>query len=82
MYKRQLYTPDSGVTKRVVMALVEGVSLGSLAYQPPGPATGYVAFVAALLYVGAVAALPRGPVPRTAVVVADAAIVDDDRLAD
>ena len=56
-----LYAPDSSVTKRVVMALVEGVSLGSLAYQPPGPATGYVAFATTLLFLGGVAALPHGP---------------------
>jgi len=39
-----LYAPDSSLMKRAVMALLEGVSLGGLAYQPPGPATGYVAF--------------------------------------
>jgi len=56
-----LYAPDSSVTKRVVLALVEGVSLGALAYQPAGPATGYVAFVTALLFLAGVAALPHGP---------------------
>jgi hypothetical protein len=56
-----LYAPDSSVTKRVVMALVEGVSLGALAHQPAGPATGYVAFVTALLFLAGVAALPHGP---------------------
>jgi len=54
-----LYAPDSGVTKRVVMALVEGVSLGTLAYQPPGPATGYVAFATVLLFLGGIATLPH-----------------------
>jgi hypothetical protein len=54
-----LYAPESGLTKRVVMALVEGVSLGSLAYQPPGPATGYVAFAAVLLFLAGVATLPH-----------------------
>ena len=36
-----LYAPDASVTKRVVMALVEGVSLGALAYSRPArrPAT-------------------------------------------
>jgi len=58
-----LYAPDSGVTKRVVMALVEGVSLGSLTYQPPGPATGYVAFATTLLFLGGIAALPHEPDP-------------------
>jgi hypothetical protein len=59
-----LYAPDSSVTKRVVMALVEGVSLGSLAYQPPGPATGYVAFATTLLFLGGIAALPHEPDPN------------------
>ena len=49
---RRSTRPEPGLTKRVVLALLEGVSLGALAYQAPGPATGYVAFVA-------VAALPR-----------------------
>jgi hypothetical protein len=60
-----LYAPDSSVTKRVVMALVEGVSLGALAYQPPGPATGYVAFATVLLFLAGVAALPHGPDPAS-----------------
>jgi hypothetical protein len=56
-----LYAPDGSVTKRVVMALVEGVSLGTLAYQPAGPATGYVAFATGLLFLAGVASLPHGP---------------------
>jgi membrane associated rhomboid family serine protease len=55
-----LYAPEAGLTKRVVMALVEGVSLGALAYQPPGPATGYVAFATVLAFLVGIAALPRG----------------------
>jgi hypothetical protein len=58
-----LYAPDSSLTKRVVMALVEGVSLGALAYQPAGPATGYVAFATGLLFLAGVAALPHGLPP-------------------
>ena len=54
-----LYAPDASVTKRVVMALVEGVSLGALAYEPPGPATGYVTFAAGLLLFVGIAALPH-----------------------
>ena len=60
-----LYAPDASVTKRVVMALVEGVSLGTLAYQPPGPATGYVTFATGLLFLAGVAALPHAPEPGT-----------------
>lgn len=79
-----LYAPDSSFMKRAVMALLEGVSLGGLAYQPPGPATGYVAFAAVLLYVGAVAALPQAAASAgaTAIVLREATIVDSDRLAD
>jgi hypothetical protein len=77
-----LYAPDSSLTKRAVMAILEGVSLGGLAYQPPGPATGYVAFAAVLLYVGAVAALPRDSASSTALVLAEATVVGDDRLGD
>jgi len=79
-----LYAPDSSLMKRAVMALLEGVSLGGLAYQPPGPATGYVAFAAVLLYVGAVAALPQAAASAgaTAIVRREATIVDSDRLAD
>jgi len=79
-----LYAPDSSLMKRAVMALLEGVSLGGLAYQPPGPATGYVAFAAVLLYVGAVAALPQAAASAgaTAIVLREATIVDSDRLAD
>jgi len=79
-----LYAPDSSFMKRAVMALLEGVSLGGLAYQPPGPATGYVAFATVLLYVGAVAALPQAAAPAgaTAIVLREATIVDGDRLAD
>jgi hypothetical protein len=75
-----LYAPDSSVTKRVVMALVEGVSLGALAYQPPGPATGYVAFATVLLFLGGVAALPHGDDGSTALVVTGD-IVDVDAAA-
>lgn len=53
-----LYAPDASLTKRVVMALVEGVSLGALAYEPPGPATGYVVFAAGLLLLAGISALP------------------------
>jgi hypothetical protein len=59
------------------MALVEGVSLGSLAYQPPGPATGYVAFATTLLFLGGIAALPHGGDDSEALVVTGD-IVDTD----
>lgn len=59
-----LYAADGGLTRRVVLALLDGVSLGTLAYSPPGPATGYVAFGASLLFLIGLALLPvrRRPV--------------------
>ena len=80
-----LYAPDASVTKRVVMALVEGVSLGTLAYQPPGPATGYVTFATGLLFLAGVSALPHGiePGARDAlvrVVPGEVVAVPDQRL--
>lgn len=54
-----VYAPEAGLAKRVVLALLEGVSLGGLAYQAPGPATGYVAFGTVLIFLMGLAALPR-----------------------
>ncbi len=71
-----LYAPDGGLTKRVVLAMLEGVSLGTLAYRTPGPATGYVAFGAVLLYLIGIALLP----PRAAR--AGAALVVTGELAE
>lgn len=39
-----LYAPQGGLVKRVMTALMEGVTLGGLDYAPNGPLTGYVAF--------------------------------------
>jgi hypothetical protein len=40
-----VYDPSSGLLRRVVLAMVEGVSLGALGFVPDGPATGYLAFL-------------------------------------
>jgi hypothetical protein len=45
-----LYSPGRGLLKRVMTTLLEGVTLGSLEYEPTGTATGYVAFAALTLY--------------------------------
>lgn len=66
-----VYAPQGGLTKRVVLALLEGVSLGGLAYDAPGPATGYVAFAAVALFLGGLALLPRGRVHVASIVVVD-----------
>lgn len=73
-----LYAPEGGLMKRVVLAMMEGVSLGSLAYEPAGPATGYVAFAAVLLFLGGVASLPHGANQAGTALVARGVIVDDD----
>jgi hypothetical protein len=80
-----LYAPDGSVTKRVVMALVEGVSLGTLAYQPAGPATGYVAFATGLIFLAGIAALPHasgadGGQALVRVVPGEVVVVPDPRL--
>jgi hypothetical protein len=62
-----LYAPGTGLTKRIAMALLEGLSLGALSYDPPGPATGYLAFFAALLFLIGLVILPgRAPGALTA----------------
>ena len=45
-----LYSTDGGTLSRVLTLLLEGVSLGTLQYEPTGGATGYLAFVALALY--------------------------------
>jgi hypothetical protein len=73
-----IYSPEPGLTKRVVLALVEGVSLGGLAYQAPGPATGYVAFAAAGLFLVALALLPRRRAATAPIVTSTLVLEDDD----
>jgi hypothetical protein len=54
-----LYDPAGGLTKRVLMTLLEGVTLGGLTYQATAPATGYVAFFTVLLFLIGVTLLPQ-----------------------
>jgi hypothetical protein len=59
-----LYDPAGGLTKRVLMTMLEGVTLGGLTYQSPAPVTGYVAFFTVLLFLIGVTLLPaRAVVP-------------------
>jgi len=53
-----LYAPESGTLKRVLTALLEGVSLGAIGYHPHAAATGYVAFLTIALYMIGLVALP------------------------
>lgn len=56
-----LYDPAGGLTKRVLMTLLEGVTLGGLTYQATAPVTGYVAFFTVLLFLIGVTLLPQPP---------------------
>ena len=55
-----LYAPGRGVLKRVMTALMEGITLGSLDYMPTGAATGYIAFLALTLYLVGLVLMPAG----------------------
>jgi hypothetical protein len=55
-----LYAPGRGLIKRVMTALMEGITLGALDYVPTGSATGYVAFLTLTLYLMGLVLLPTG----------------------
>lgn len=54
-----LYAPQGSLAQRLLMTLLEGVSLGALGYAPHGRATGYVAFVTVLVYLFTLVLLPQ-----------------------
>ena len=60
-----LYAPDGGTLKRVLTALMAGVTLGGIEYQPHLPATGYVAFATLALYMIGLVLLPARPADTT-----------------
>ena len=53
-----LYDAQGGWAKRVLMTLLEGVTLGGLQYESPAALTGYVAFFTLALYLIGVMLLP------------------------
>ena len=55
-----LYATGRGVIKRVMTALMEGITLGALDYVPTGSATGYVAFLTLTLYLVGLVLMPAG----------------------
>lgn len=59
-----LYAPDGGWTTRLVTALLEGFTLGTLDYEPQAPLAGYVAFGALVLFLVGLVLLP-GDAPAT-----------------
>ena len=54
-----LYAPGGGMLHRVLVTLMSGASLGGITYEPNAPVTGYVAFLALLLYFIGLLLLPR-----------------------
>lgn len=53
-----LYSSDAGALKRMLTALMAGVSLGGIEYRPHASATGYVAFLTVTLYMIGLVLLP------------------------
>ncbi|HET7218378.1 MAG TPA: hypothetical protein VFJ02_10030, partial [Vicinamibacterales bacterium] len=67
-----LYAPGRGLMKRVMTALLEGITLGTLDYQPTGAITGYVAFLTLTLFIAGLVLLgsTNGRTVRREIVVA------------
>jgi hypothetical protein len=53
-----IYEPEGGLLRRVLLTMLDGVSLGTLGFVPDGAATGYLAFVTLGLYFVALVLLP------------------------
>lgn len=53
-----MYDPAGGLLRRVMVTLLEGVSLGALGFDPDGAATGYLAFATLALFLFALVLLP------------------------
>ena len=56
-----LSDPEGGRTKRVLLALFDAATLGTITQEPLPSAAGYIAFATILLYLIALALLPRAP---------------------
>ena len=61
-----LYAPGRSLGGRLLTGLLEGVTLGSLDHVVWGASTGYVTFLALVLYFTALALMPRDPREPTA----------------
>lgn len=53
-----LSNPDGGATSRVLVALFDAATLGTITQEPAHPSAGYLAFLTMAIYLIAVAALP------------------------
>jgi hypothetical protein len=75
---------DGGRTRRVLIALFDLATLGTISQDPVAPAAGYLAFAVGVLYLAGLAALParRTAPPAGLVRMADADVIvrpSDDR---
>jgi hypothetical protein len=59
-----VYAPGGGLLRRVMVTLLEGVSLGALGFEPDGTATGYLAFATLGLFLAGLVLLPGRPTGR------------------
>ena len=59
-----LADPEGGRTRRVLIALMDAATLGTISQDPLPPAAGYLAFFLVLLYLIGVAALPKRRLDR------------------
>jgi hypothetical protein len=57
-----LYAPGKSLGGRLLTGLLEGVTLGSLDHVLWAPGTGYLVFLALVIYFVALSLMPRGPV--------------------
>jgi hypothetical protein len=71
-----LFDPASSTAHRLVVAVLEGVTLGTLGATAPVPAEGYVAFFMLAAYMIGLVLLPRAEPARSVVV------VEHDRIAE
>jgi hypothetical protein len=53
-----MYAPEGGLLKRLTTALLQGVSLGAIEYQPNAPGTGYAGFFTLVLFMVGLLLLP------------------------
>jgi hypothetical protein len=78
-----LFDAEGGIVKRMVLAVLEGASIGSVETERLHDATGYVAFGNVLLYLMGLALLPAAPGRRGVALVAapdEAAVVQAERV--
>ena len=59
----ELSAPGTGWLKRVLQAMLEGITLGTLTQDPVRPITGYVAFLTVALFLVGVFLLPHDRTP-------------------